>query len=84
MIKLNLNKPKVKKNQPRERFILENLKDQDCKVRYKNEISSKRNEQRESNGANGKWDGFKRGIIDSATNIVQTKTIRNKKGKQTS
>ena len=83
LIRLKLNKPILKKAQSRQRFILENLKDQDCKERYKNKISEKRQEQRESIRSNDKWNGFKEGITDGASAVVQTKTIIGKKKKQT-
>ena len=83
LIKLKTMKPKPIKSQVRERFILENLKEEDCLVRYQNEISRARQMQQESNDTNEKWRHFKTAVMDAASNTVQKKRVRCRKKKQT-
>ena len=45
LLKLKLSKPKQKQAKPRERFLLENLRNEECVERYKSRISEKRHEQ---------------------------------------
>ena len=87
LIKLKITKPRPVKSQRRERFILENLKQEECLERYKQEITKLRQTEQESNHSNSnsneKWNSFKTAVLDTATNIVQKKVIGGKKKKQT-
>ena len=78
-----MTKPKPVKSQARERFILENMKEEECLARYQSEISRARQMQQESNDPNGKWRNIKMALLEAATNTVQKKRARGKKKKQT-
>ena len=83
LMKLKLDKPKQRKAKPRERFLLENLRNEECDERYKQRINEKRHEQQETNDTGAKWNGFKRGITEAATETVQVKVSRGTRRKQT-
>ena len=83
LMKLKLGKPKQKKAKPRERFILENLRNEECAVRYKSRISEKRREQQNMNDTDAKWNGIRGSITEAATETVQIKVSRGTRKKQT-
>ena len=76
LIKLKLSKHKKKKAKPKERFLLENLRNEECAERYKSRISEKRHEQQDTNDTDTKWNGFKGGITEAATETVQKKSFK--------
>ena len=83
LIKLKLSKPKQIKAERRTRFCLENLQDPEYQERYKTEIRNKWHTQAEAYSSNEKWLGIQNGLKDTATNIIETKTVGNKLKKQT-
>ena len=82
LIKLKLNKPKTVRGQRRTRFCLEKLQIQECRGRYKNEISHRRT-QDEVGNSNEKCLSIKRGIQEVVADVLQTKVVGNRPKKQT-
>ena len=59
------------------------MREEECLVRYQNEISRAKEVQQESNNPNEKWGNFKTAVVQAATNTIQKKAVRGKKKKQT-
>ena len=83
LIKLKMTKPKPIQRQTRERFILENMREQECLVRYQNEISRAKQMQQENNNPSEKWGNFETAVVQAATNTVRKKKVRGRRKKQT-
>ena len=83
LIKLKVTKPRITKSQTKERFILENIKNDECLRSYQSEISRARRIQQDTNDPDEKWRTFKNAILNAATNTVQKKRVKGRKKKQT-
>ena len=83
LVKLKLRKPKKRRHHTVTRFLLENLKQEECQENYKQAIAAARNERENTGNRNEDWSYFKSTIIETATNIVQCKMTHGKKKKQT-
>ena len=83
LVKLKLRKPKRRRHQAVARFLLENLKQEECQEDYKQAIDAARNERVNTGNRNEDWSFFKNTIIEIATNIVHCKVTYGKRKKQT-
>ena len=65
------------------RFLLENLKQEECLENYKRAIASAKEEHEVTDNGNEEWIYFRDKITEIATNIVQKKMSYGRKKKQT-
>ena len=84
LVKLKLKKPKTRRTQAKSRYLLENLNSDECKERFRGEISRASQQQREeTDNPERKWMGFRDKLKEAASEVIQCKTSYGKKKKQT-
>ena len=78
LVKLKLRKPKVRRAQAVTRFLLENLKEEECLSNYKQGINVAKEEWEDTGKGNENWTYFKNAIIRTATDGVLCRTAYGK------
>src|SRR5678815_362490 len=81
--KLRMEMPKPFRCRRRKRFMVEKLRDQDCKNTFQREMDTKRQRIGEDVDVEEGWEVFRDTLVEVSERIIETKTIYGKKKRQT-